>query len=101
MGTLQAPPIPEELGVLSPELASGGDTTCLCIPCGVGSGSCLINPDPKAPTFGIAHYEMFATLKTTGLESRLAIRDLTELVAEAVGLAPQIVGSPRAQPRTA
>jgi Fe-S oxidoreductase len=32
-------------------------------------------------------YVMFAdALKTTGLEGRLAVKDLTELVAEAVGL---------------
>lgn len=47
-------------------------------------------------------YVMFAdALKTTGLESRLAVRDLTELVAEAVGLAPQAAGSAMAQPRAA
>jgi len=47
-------------------------------------------------------YVMFAdALKTTGLESRLAVRDLTELVAEAVGLAAQAAGPARAQPRAA
>lgn len=46
-------------------------------------------------------YVMFAdALKTTGLESRLAVRDLTELVAEAVGLAPQ-AASAQAPPRAA
>lgn len=34
-------------------------------------------------------YVMFAdALKTTGLEERLAVKDLTELVADAVGVAP-------------
>jgi len=47
-------------------------------------------------------YVMFAdALKTTGLESRLAVKDLTELVAEAVGLVPQAAASAPAQPRAA
>jgi Fe-S oxidoreductase len=47
-------------------------------------------------------YVMFAdALKTTGLESRLAVRDLTELVAEAVGLAPEAASSTTAPPRAA
>ena len=36
-------------------------------------------------------YVMFAdALKTTGLEGRLAVKDLTELVEEAVGLVPGV-----------
>lgn len=36
-------------------------------------------------------YVMFSdALKTTGLEGRLAVKDLTELVAEALGLAPDV-----------
>jgi Fe-S oxidoreductase len=47
-------------------------------------------------------YVMFAdALKTTGLESRLAVKDLSELVAEAVGLAPQVAASATEQPRAA
>jgi Fe-S oxidoreductase len=47
-------------------------------------------------------YVMFAdALKTTGLEGRLAVRDLTELVAEAVGLAPEAAASAAASRRAA
>ena len=43
---------------------------------------------------------MFAdALKTTGLEGRLAVKDLAELVAEAVGLEPVAVGSAPAKQR--
>ena len=43
---------------------------------------CLVVACPK-------DYVMFAdALKTTGLEGRLAVKDLTELVAEAVGVVP-------------
>jgi Fe-S oxidoreductase len=46
-------------------------------------------------------YVMFSdAVKTTGLEGRLVIKDLTELVAEAVGLASLAAASPPAQ-RTA
>jgi len=39
-------------------------------------------------------YIMFAdALKTTGLESRLVVKDLTELVAEAAGLESAVVSS--------
>jgi len=94
LGTLQAPPIREKPGLLFPELAGGSDKSRSCIPCGVCSGSWPINTDPKAPIFDIGNYEMFAdALKTTGLDSRLAVRDLRELVAEAVGLAAQAAGS--------
>ena len=44
-------------------------------------------------------YVMFAdALKTTGLEGRLAVRNLTDLVAEAVDLAPPVAnGAPQAR----
>ena len=43
-------------------------------------------------------YIMFAdALKTTGLEGRLAVKDLAELLAEAVGLEPVAVGSAAAK----
>jgi Fe-S oxidoreductase len=47
-------------------------------------------------------YVMFAdALKTTGLEGRLAIKDLSELVAEAVGLEPEVAASAPSQRRAA
>jgi len=47
-------------------------------------------------------FVMFAdALKTTGLEGRLALKDLTELVAEAVGLEPEAAASATPQQRAA
>lgn len=47
-------------------------------------------------------YVMFAdALKTTGLEGRLAVKDLTELLAEAVGLESVAVGSGPAKQQAA
>ena len=43
-------------------------------------------------------YVMFAdALKTTGLEGRLAVKNLTDLVAEAVDLAPPVAAGPQAK----
>jgi Fe-S oxidoreductase len=47
-------------------------------------------------------YVMFAdALKTTGLEGRLAVKDLTELLAEALGLETAAVGSAAAKQQAA
>jgi len=47
-------------------------------------------------------YVMFAdALKTTGLEGRLAVKDLTELVAEAMGVESTAVGSAAPKERAA
>jgi Fe-S oxidoreductase len=47
-------------------------------------------------------YVMFAdALKTTGLEGRLAVKDLTELLAEALGLESATAGSVAAKQQVA